>query len=198
MFEPLRRLRIALPLALACAALAAGCGASDSDQVKSVFRQSTRALAAGDGATFCSTLTPAAQQNYARQISNATNAPDCETGVKDLLMAVKALSVGDWTSYCGAISRKAANSLAAAGPGLNVPASCVAAAAKINSTPAGRAAFASLKAQLSQSLARLESGQLGRIQVTGDRAVAAITGAKPADAPVRFQKLDGHWKIAQE
>jgi len=180
------------------AILLGACGSSSpTDQIRSTFSQATSGLTSGDGAKFCNSLTPTAQKTFGTQIATATGGTTCAQGVTNLLKATKAISTGDWASFCQLIGPKAASGIAQAGPKLKTAKTCAAAATALAATPAGKASFDQLSKQLDQSLSRLGKGKLDKITITGDTAVATVNPSQPGDKPIKFQKVNGSWKISE-
>ncbi|MCX6387106.1 MAG: hypothetical protein NTX07_00070 [Solirubrobacterales bacterium] len=189
----------AVVLSLSAVAFTTACGSSSTpeSQISSTFSGATAALADGDGAKFCDALTPSAQKSFGSQISSATGASDCKTGVTNLMNATKALSSGDWKTFCKSIGPKAAAQIAGAGAKLKTDNTCEAAGTALSKTPQGKAAFDSLGKQLDASLGRLKNGKLVKIKVNGNTATASVTPLQPNDKPVKFEKVNGTWKISQ-
>jgi hypothetical protein len=183
--------------ATAVIALSGSSKGSDQDQIRSTFEKAATSLADGNGKEFCSTLTSEAEGSFTSQISTTTGAPDCAEGVTNLLKSTKALAAGDWKVFCATIGQRAASSIANAGPSLRVAKTCEAAAAAVSETATGKKAFESLGQQLNASLDRLKSGKLATVKISGTTATAALANATATDRPIKFEKVNGEWKIAQ-
>ena len=183
--------------AAAVVALSGSSKGSDQDQIRSTFETAAHSLADGNGKEFCSTLTSETQGAFTSQISTTTGAADCAEGVTNLLKSTKALAAGDWKTFCATIGERASSSIANAGPSLRVAKTCEAAAAAVSETSVGKKAFESLGSQLNTSLDRLKTGKLATVKITGTTATGALANATATDRPIKFEKVNGEWKIAQ-
>ena len=188
---------VAAVVVLAVVLLGGSSKGNDQTQIKTTFEKAAHSLADGNGKEFCSTLTVTAQGAFTSQISSATGASSCADGVTNLLKSTKALAAGDWKTFCTAVGTRTATTIANAGPALRVAKSCEAAAAAVAQTATGKKAFGSLGQQLDASLGRLKNGKLATVVIKGDTATAALLNATATDRPIKFQKVNGDWKISE-
>jgi hypothetical protein len=67
----------------------------------------------------------------------------------------------------------------------------------VSETSVGTKAFESLGSQLNTSLDRLKTGKIATVKITGTTATGALANATATDRPIKFEKVNGEWKIAQ-
>ena len=185
-------------MSLSAIVFVTACGSSSStpeSQIKSTFDGVVSAFASGDGAKACGALTPAAQEALVTLLSPETGASDCQTGVAKLSKARKALSAGDWKTFCESVDSKIAAQIASDGPALNVPANCEAVGAVLNSDAAGKAMLKDIQKGVDESFGHFGTAKIAEIKVTGDTATGMST-SKFGQSPTTFEKVNGSWKIA--
>lgn len=189
----------AIALMTLTAMLAAGCGggASAEEQIKSSFSDAAKALADGNGATFCSHLTEASRVKFEKSISSQTGGADCAKGVSSLIGAIKGLDRGNWEEFCSNIAKSAADSIAQAGARIGGNGSCASGAKAVEATAQGKQAFKSLRDQLSSTFDRLKAAKLENVKVTGNTATATLAPAKKGEQPVTFEKVGDTWYLTE-
>ena len=182
---------------LAILAAAAGCGEkSDQEQIQATYAQATGALSKADGASFCAALAPASAEAVASGGKNVTGVAECGPGVDRMLKAIKALQQSNWVDFCAAISPQLAQSIAANDKQAAGQApSCANAASALSKSPRAAKAFAGIGNLLERMFARIASGKLTDIKVSGDSASATVQPAQPGQQPVTFLHTPSGWKL---